>query len=390
MFGDSTILRLILSQVFSIYLMLLMVPLKEPQKRNTLIVLLGTVLITFMNALVIINFGIEFYIRFYFLTLMVPYIVIFSLLAFYKNAKFIFALLSIQIINNVTIINGLFASYLFFGENTPFIDTIARALTYILFLPIVIKYIRPTYLKMAEMLNKGWWILNSALILSYLLAYFVLFVPDDIFKRPEYFAHAYIGIMLSLLIYAIIFFLFIEIKTKIDIEHDKELLSSQVSSLAAQSEEITTIAYKDALTGVYNRYSLYRQMDIFIQSNQSFLVVFIDLDNLKEINDTYDHTKGDYYLKQFALAVQEAIKDFGKVYRFAGDEFVCLITHNFAQFDSEVFKNNVIKEMVIDIPFQGLSMGLSLYPQDGLNSDDLISLADQAMYAKKNAKKAHR
>ena len=390
MIVDANILRLFVSHAFAVYLLLIMIPLKEPQKRNTTVVILGAFLITFINALLIIYFGLTFYIRFYFLTLVLPHILLLSCYSIYKNAKLIFAILSVQIIGNFAVINGLLASYIFYGQNTPMADLLARIITYLIFLPIIFKYIRPAYLKMAEMLNKGWWVLNSALILSYALAYFILFVPNPIFDRPNYFDHAYIGIFLSLLIYSIIHFLFFEIQSKIDSEHDKQLLSMQVSSLAAESAKITTIAYKDSLTGVKNRYSLFRQMDQYIENKQHFLVVFIDLDNLKEINDNYDHSKGDAYLKQFASAVQSAVHHQGEVYRFAGDEFLCLITHDYAQFDREQFKENIASHMLIDVPYHGVSLGLAFYPKDGSNSDDLISLADQAMYTEKKAKKNRR
>ena len=390
MLTDASIIRLIVSQAFAAYFFIILVPFKKPTNRSITSFLIGILIITFINALLISSIGMIFYIRFYFLTLVLPYFALLYCFSIYRGGKLIFAVLSVQVVGNVAIINGLMASYFIYGENHPLIDTVARILTYIIFLPIIFKFMRPTYLKMVEMLNKGWWILNSALILSYALAYFILFVPNPIFDRPQYFAHAYIGIFLSLIIYAIILFLFNEIQSKMAIEHDKQLLSTQVTSLAEQSAAITTIAYKDALTGVKNRYSLFRQLDQLIEQQQPFLVVFIDLDNLKEINDTYDHTKGDAYLKQFALAIQNTINDQGEVYRFAGDEFVCLMLQNFTHFNSDDFKKSIADKMDMDIPFLGMSIGLALHPKDGLVSDDLIDLADQAMYIEKKAKKNRR
>jgi len=387
---DANIVRLFISQAFATYFLLLMIPLRGPQKRNTIIIIIGSIVITLANMFIIGYFGLSFYIRFYFLTLVMPYFILFLWFSFYKNAKLIFAVLSTQVIGNVAIINGLLASYIFYGENNPLIDSVARIVTYGIFLPIVFKFIRPAYLKMAEMINKGWWVLNSALLVSYMLAYFILFVPDPIFNRPRYFVHAYIGIFLSLLIYLIIYFLFFEIQSKIESERDKQLLSMQVTSLAAESAKITKIAYKDSLTGVKNRYSLFRQMDIFIQNKQPFLVVFIDLDNLKIINDDYDHAKGDIYLKQFAKAVQNSIKNQGEVYRFAGDEFICLLTRDYSQFNTDQFKKNIESDMIVDVPYYGISLGLAYYPMDGINADDLISLADQDMYTEKKTKKIRR
>ena len=387
---DATILRLILSQAFLVFYILMLIPLKEPRKRSTTIVILSVIIITFVNAILIINLGLLSYIRFYFITLTLPYLALLYYVAVYKGAKLIFAFLTIHVVSNFSIINGLLASYIFYGENHPIADTITRLITLSLFLPIIYKYIRPTYLKMVEVLNKGWWILNAALILSYAQAYYILFVPDPIFNRPEYFTHAYLGIVLSLLIYAIIYFLFIEIQIKTNTEHDKQLLYFEVESLAVQSAEITSIAYIDALTCVKNRYSLFRHLDQLIESNQNFLLLFIDLDDLKEINDSYDHTKGDTYLKQFALSLEKSIKDKGEVYRFAGDEFICIITKDINQFSPEHLKDEIAKEMIIDVTYHGFSLGQAFYPKDGQNADDLISFADQAMYTEKKTKKIHR
>lgn len=387
MLNDGTILRLFVSQAFTMLYILLMLPLKKPKRRSLILAILGSIIITSINSLIIQFAGISFYIRFYLLTLTLPYIILGLCFSVFKGAKFIFIVLTTQLFGTVAIINGLLASYIFYGENNPLIDTAARVFTYLIFLPVVIKLIRPTYIKMTEVLKKGWWMLNSALIMSYALTYFILFVPDAVFYRPVYFYHAYIGTILSLLIYAIIFYLFLEIQTKTKVERDKQLLSTQVTSLEKETAAISTIAYKDSLTGLNNRYSLYKQLNEYINNKQEFLVVFIDLDNLKMINDTYDHSTGDTYLKQFAKALQNAVGKQGDVYRFAGDEFICLITNISDGFDSEDFKKSVSNEMVMEKPYYGISLGFAHYPSDGQDADDLIKYADREMYLEKRAKR---
>jgi diguanylate cyclase (GGDEF)-like protein len=384
---DSTIIRLILSQAFLVFYVILLIPLREPIKRSKIIVIVSATVITLMNSLLIIELGLLFYIRFYVLSLTLPYLILLHFIAVSKGAKLLFAFLTIQVVSNFSIINGLLASYMFYGENNPIIDTIFRLITLTLFLPIVYKYIRPTYLKMVKVLNKGWWILNGALILSYAQAYYILFVPDPIFFRPEYFVHAYLGIILSLLIYAIIYFLFIEIQLKTSTEQDKQLLYFEVESLAVQSAEITSIAYVDSLTGIKNRYSLFRNLDQLIEKKQDFILFFIDLNDLKEINDSYNHSKGDVYLKQFATALQKNVKDIGEVYRFAGDEFICIIHGNSILFSLDEFKEEIANDMIIDIKYHGFSLGIAHYPKNGLSSDELINFADQAMYEEKRARK---
>ena len=387
MLNDGTILRLFVSQAFTMLYILLMLPLKKPKRRSLILAILGSIIITSINSLIIQFAGISFYIRFYLLTLTLPYIILGLCFSVFKGAKFIFIVLTTQLFGTVAIINGLLASYIFYGENNPLIDTAARVFTYLIFLPVVIKLIRPTYIKMTEVLKKGWWMLNSALIMSYALTYFILFVPDAVFYRPVYFYHAYIGTILSLLIYAIIFYLFLEIQTKTKVERDKQLLSTQVTSLEKETAAISTIAYKDSLTGLNNRYSLYKQLNEYINNKQEFLVVFIDLDNLKMVNDTYDHSAGDTYLKQFAKALQNVVGKQGDVYRFAGDEFICLITNIADGFDSEDFKKSVSNEMVMEKPYYGISLGFAHYPSDGQDADDLIKYADREMYLEKRAKR---
>jgi diguanylate cyclase (GGDEF)-like protein len=387
MITDGTIIRLLLSQAIAVYFLLLLTPIRKPVSKHIGLIVFGTLLITLANAGIILIEGITFYTRFYMLTLVIPYFIVFSHFAIYRGARLIFSFLTIQVIGNLAIINGLFASYIFYGENTPYLDIAARIITYMLFLPIIMKLIRPTYIKMVEMLKKGWWILDTALVLAYALAYFVLFVPNPIFERPEYFVHGYFAIFLALIIYAIIFFLFIEVQLKSAIEHDKEQLNSQFASLEAESAAISTIAYKDPLTGVNNRYALYKRMDRLIVSQEPFLVVFMDLDNLKLINDAFDHSKGDSYLRQFALAAEHVMRHQGELFRFAGDEFVGIITKDVNSFDPEHLKIKIAEEIKLDVPYNNMSLGIARFPEDGDHPDLLINHADQVMYLEKKTKK---
>lgn len=390
MVSDGTLLRLFLSQVFTIYFIVLLLPLKQPRRKNMVLVLAGAGIIIAINGWLIHVFGMTFYVRFYFVTLTLPYILLGLSFSLFKGAKFIFVVLTIQVISNVATLNGLLASYLWHKEDQPWVDTVTRVASYLVFYPILIRFIRPTFMKMAEVMERGWWMLNGALLVSYALAYFILFVPSPVFDRPGYFVHGYIGMVLSLLIYAIIFYLFREIQTKTDVERDKELLSTQVTSLVKETAAISTMAYNDSLTGLYNRYSLYQQMNQYMQRNHKFLVVFIDLNNLKYINDSYGHSVGDAYLKRFSNALQQSIPSQANAYRFAGDEFVCLIAGADADavFAGERFKQSIAKQMIMDVPYYGISLGLSSYPEDGENADELIRCADQAMYVDKGDKRA--
>ena len=386
----ETVLRLLGSHAFIVYLMLVMIPLKEPVRNNQRIVVTGAILITVINAFLISLYGVKFYVRFYFLTLTIPHVFMFLIFSYYRGAKVIFALLSVQMVGNLTIINGLLTSYLLFGKDAPLFDLLARILTYLMFLSVMFKYVRPIYLKMANRLDRGWWVLNGAMILSYALLYFILFVPNAIFQRPIYFIHGYIAIGLTVFIYVIMSFLFKEIEKKMITLEDKEQLSARVTTLAKESKTISSIAYTDTLTGVKNRYSLYSDIDSLIKEARPFLLVFMDLDQLKEINDRYSHQEGDQYLRMFAEAVKRAIGDYGEFYRFAGDEFIAIVKNHIEQFDIKSCRLLVEAYLDNGLPFLGFSCGLSYFPTDGLTSDELISLADQLMYLEKKEKKQTR
>ena len=76
MLNDGTILRLFVSQAFTVLYILIMLPLKKPKRRSLIFAILGSIIITGINAVLIQFIGISFYIRFYFLTLTLPYILL--------------------------------------------------------------------------------------------------------------------------------------------------------------------------------------------------------------------------------------------------------------------------------------------------------------------------
>ncbi len=148
--------------------------------------------------------------------------------------------------------------------------------------------------------------------------------------------------------------------------------------------EINQIAYTDELTTVNNRYSLFKSIDSYISLYQEFGLIFIDLDKFKLVNDTFSHSIGDKYLQLFANSACDYLLGKGTLYRFAGDEFICLITNDSDTFNIDEFIAHITKEMEKEFNFYGVSMGMSFYPKDGNNADNLIQKADQLMYENKD------
>lgn len=149
---------------------------------------------------------------------------------------------------------------------------------------------------------------------------------------------------------------------------------------------VREIAHKDTLTGIRNRYSFVSDIDLMISSNQEFVVLFMDLDNLKSVNDSFSHREGDKYLQEFASVLTRIIGSRGNSYRFAGDEFICLITNSLDSFSKAQFEQQVIDEMNKKFNFIGVSVGEASYPKNGLNAEELINSADKSMYIEKKKK----
>ncbi|MBO5524403.1 MAG: GGDEF domain-containing protein [Roseburia sp.] len=148
----------------------------------------------------------------------------------------------------------------------------------------------------------------------------------------------------------------------------------------------------DVLTTLLNRRSFMEDMEQHIAECKKFGLIMYDLDNFKQINDTYGHNEGDVVLSELAGRSKELADEKMQVYRLAGDEFIAIvedgrpeIVENYAKAIQETFR----KPYLVSGEEQYLhsSMGMALYPRDGHNSTELISSVDKAMYTVKNSGK---
>ena len=158
------------------------------------------------------------------------------------------------------------------------------------------------------------------------------------------------------------------------------------------------LSYHDPLTGVYNR----RYADIHFEKsfnrakrrNERIGIINIDIDNFKLINDTYGHSYGDLILKELCSLIVGNIRKEDILVRWGGDEFLLLVidmddtsAQNLINQINETIKtelNNREESMKPDIT---LSIGHSIYPEDGQNISDLVSIADKRMYKVKSITK---
>ena len=165
---------------------------------------------------------------------------------------------------------------------------------------------------------------------------------------------------------------------------------SDIHDKKVQEEQIRRMAYYDSLTGLVNRSNFEIQVANKIKdSKNKCALIFMDLDNFKNINDSFGHTLGDALIIEVANILKNIIDQKGIVGRLGGDEFLVLLTditeNSFAQNILEEIINRLNKKILINevAISTSASFGIALYPIDGDNFEDLLKNADTAMYKAK-------
>jgi diguanylate cyclase (GGDEF)-like protein len=151
----------------------------------------------------------------------------------------------------------------------------------------------------------------------------------------------------------------------------------------------------DLLTDTHNRFSLDKHLDNLIvdcrENAGIFGLIYIDLDEFKGINDIYGHHVGDQYLQDVAVRMKRQLRGHDLLARLGGDEFAVLVPLVRSRYEVEEIASRLVRSM--DDPFnieeysiQGsASLGIAIYPEDGVSKDTLFKTADAAMYSSKNA-----
>ncbi|RED20495.1 sensor domain-containing diguanylate cyclase [Acholeplasma laidlawii] len=161
---------------------------------------------------------------------------------------------------------------------------------------------------------------------------------------------------------------------------------TDISNLHQMNEQLTDYAYYDDLTTLPNRRYLSRLIDSKITDNKRFALMCIDLDNFKHINDNHGHTVGDEVLHQLAKRLLKTIHEEDFVARYAGDEFIIILSLENNSHTLEHKIDNIIdaieSQIYLDNKVFNLkaSIGLSEYPLHGLTLNDLLRQADTEMY----------
>ena len=165
---------------------------------------------------------------------------------------------------------------------------------------------------------------------------------------------------------------------------------ADVTDRRRAENELRYLANYDYLTGLPNRNQFQERLQQALQrpTPQPFALLFLDVDHFKHVNDTLGHAHGDSLLQQVASRLRQTVEDDALVARLGGDEFIVLLPGNMAQAEALAARIIAVFRDPFMLPAQEVgvspSIGISLYPQHGVDAGNLLKFADIAMYRAKH------
>lgn len=162
----------------------------------------------------------------------------------------------------------------------------------------------------------------------------------------------------------------------------------------SEREFLRQMAFKDSLTGLYNRAKCKRIFEVLNSSDSDYAIVSIDLNDLKKTNDTYGHTRGDDLIISFSKVFKNAFDGVGTTIRMGGDEFVAIVRSEHLDDLPDVLKKmEYLEEHVTDslpVPLDA-AYGCAIHKKgDSRRAQDVYNLADIQMYQMKAESKKNR
>jgi diguanylate cyclase (GGDEF)-like protein/PAS domain S-box-containing protein len=170
-------------------------------------------------------------------------------------------------------------------------------------------------------------------------------------------------------------------------------LFSDITQMKQHQQQLEHIAHYDTLTNLPNRALLADRLNHAMsqceRSGKFLAVAYLDLDGFKAVNDTYGHCMGDELLVTLSTLMNNTLREGDTLARIGGDEFVAVLIDLEKMSDVELVIERLLQAAMTPIPKGDIilqvstSIGVTLYPHDGADADQLMRHADQAMYIAK-------
>ena len=171
-------------------------------------------------------------------------------------------------------------------------------------------------------------------------------------------------------------------------------INRDITERVKENQRLSLLAHYDQLTKIPNRYLLLDRITHLIEqsqrNNNTFTLFYVDLDRFKAINDAKGHAIGDQVLVEVALRLKQSLRNSDTVARIGGDEFVLLLENTSNKKDISLMAEGIIEAIsrpfiIYEEEFEvGCSIGIAIYPNDGVTTDGLLAAADKAMYKSKH------
>lgn len=182
-------------------------------------------------------------------------------------------------------------------------------------------------------------------------------------------------------------------------EESKDLMSAaQLAGIVMERDQnqkkIQHLAYTDELTGLSSRAHFYLSIEKLVKNsarnNSRFGLLYIDLDNFKNVNDSLGHDIGDLLLKKVAQHLKSACREVDYIARLSGDEFCIVVKDIVGDYDTAHVAHRCIELLSKPVELAGrkitsaCSIGIAHYPTDGDNLQTILKAADTALYSAKD------
>jgi diguanylate cyclase (GGDEF)-like protein/PAS domain S-box-containing protein len=172
------------------------------------------------------------------------------------------------------------------------------------------------------------------------------------------------------------------------------VLMRDITARKTAEQQIEYQAYHDALTGLANRRLFHEHLSLALalaqRREKNVAVLFLDLDHFKVVNDSLGHTVGDALLQQVAKRLKGSVREGDTVARVGGDEFTIVLQELSHAQDAAIVAQKVLRTIADPMEVSGhrlqvtTSIGITIYPTDGLDAETLLRSADAAMYRAKS------